>query len=122
MSVFLGLLNSTFTVERRSRVSDGQGGWIITYVAVGTVAGRIRPATSNERLVADSEEQQITHVLYTDAGADVARGDLVTASGGPGELSMTVEVLGVREPSLAGHHWEIDCLERQDEAQTELGS
>lgn len=109
MSVFESLLNNTFIVERRARVDDGQGGWTITYIASGTVEGRIRPATANERLVADAEQQQITHVLYVLAGEDIARGDRVTC----GEL--TVEVLGVREPSKAGHHYEVDCLERQKE-------
>ena len=109
MTVFESLLNNTFTVERRTRVGDGQGGWTITYIASGTVMGRIRPATSKERLVADSEEQQITHVLYVVAGSDVARGDRVTCG------DLTVEVLGVREPSEADHHYEIDCLERQYE-------
>ena len=116
MSNFLALLNNTFAVERRMRVPDGQGGHAIVYVEIGTVRGRLRPALTNERMVADSEEQQITHVLYVVAGADVARGDLVSC----GET--TVEVLGVREPSLAGHHWEVDCLERQQESQTEMGS
>jgi len=116
MSAFEGLLNNTFEVLRRDRVADGEGGWSIVYTMVGTLPGRIRPATSTERVVADSEEQQITHVLYVVAGADVGRGDIVTC----GDLQ--VEVLGVREPSLAGHHWEIDCLERQIEISAEVGS
>jgi len=109
MTVFESLLNNTFTVEKRARTGDGQGGWTISYIASGTVLGRIRPATANERVVADAEQQQITHVLYVLAGEDVARGDRVTC----GEL--VVEVLGVREPSEAGHHYEVDCLERQRE-------
>ena len=109
MSVFESLLNNTFTVERRARVGDGQGGWTITYIASGTVLGRIRPATANERIVADAEQQQITHVLYVLAGEDIGRGDRVTCG------DLTVEVLGVREPSEAAHHYEIDCLERQKE-------
>lgn len=116
MSVFESLLNHTFTVERRARISDGQGGWRVIYVSGGTVEGRIRPANTNERVVADSEEQQITHVLYTLAGEDVLRGDRVTCD------DLVVEILGVREPSLAGHHYEIDCLERQQETVEEWGS
>lgn len=112
MSTFASLLNNTFTVERRDRLPDGQGGWTITYAEVGTVQGRICPSTSKERVVADSEEQQITHVLYVVAGENVARGDRVTCD------DLTVEVLGVREPSEADHHWEIDCLERQEETGT----
>lgn len=109
MGVFEGLLNNTFAVQRRDRVGDGQGGWTITYGAVGTVEGRICPSAGKGRVVADSEEQQITHVLYCVAGEDVARGDRVTCG------DLIVEVLGVREPSEAGEHWEIDCLERQEE-------
>ena len=116
MSAFAGLLNNTFTVSRRDRVSDGRGGWTIVWAEVGTVAGRIRPATSTEATVARSEERQITHVLYTVAGEDIARGDLVVC----GDLQ--VEVLGIREPSLAGEHWEIDCLERVNETTEEIGS
>ena len=111
-----GWLNNTCSVSRRKRVSDDQGGWAIAYQENGTVAGRIRPANSTERVVADSEEQQITHVLYTLAGVDIERGDIVTCD------DLTVEVLGIREPSLAGKHWEIDCLERQNEVTEELGS
>lgn len=109
MSVFEGLLNNTFTVERRDRLADGQGGWTIVYAEVGAVRGRICPSTGKERVIADSEEQQITHVLYVVAGENVARGDRVTCG------DLVVEVLGVREPSEADHHWEIDCLERQEE-------
>ena len=36
---FLALLISTFTVSRPTRASDGQGGWLMAYVDVGTVAG-----------------------------------------------------------------------------------
>ncbi len=108
MSVFETLLNNTLTVSRATVASDGQGGWPQTFAAVGTVEGRIRPALGNERVVADSEEQQISHVLYVVAAEDVERGDVITVG------SLEVEVLGVREPSLAGEHWEIDCLERQD--------
>jgi len=111
MSVFTSLLNNTFAVERRDRVSDGQGGWKIVYGEIGTVLGRICPSTGKERVVADSEEQQITHVFYCLVGEDVARGDRVSCG------DLTVEVLGVREPSKAGEHWEIDCLERQYEQQ-----
>lgn len=108
MSVFSSMLNNTFTVSRATRATDGQGGWPETFASVGTVLGRIRPVLSNERVVADSEEQQISHVLYVVAAEDVERGDVITVG------SLEVEVLGVREPSLAGEHWEIDCLERQD--------
>lgn len=116
MTVFQSLLNNSFVVSRRVRTDDGQGGWTISYLELGTVEGRICPATSNERVVADAEEQQITHVLYVEHGEDIARGDLVICD------DLTVEVLGVREPSKAGKHLEIDCLERQQESTEEYGT
>lgn len=110
MSVFESLLNNTFAVARRTRTGDGQGGWVVGYVAVGSVAGRIRPASSAEREVAAREERELSHVLYLVAtGANVERGDRVVCGG------LEVEVLGIREPSRAGHHLEIDCQERQFE-------
>lgn len=106
--VFASLLNNTFTVTRITRTSDGAGGWTVSYGAVGTYEGRIRPASGQEREVAASMERQISHVLYLEC-EDIERGDLVSCGG------MTVEVMGIREPSLAGHHLEVDCLERQRE-------
>lgn len=117
MSAFESLLNHTFTIMRRERTSDGQGGWTITYVEIGSAEGRIRPASSGEREVAAQEQRQISHVLYVAAGGtDIARGDLVIGG------QLTVDVQGIREPSQAGHHLEIDCLETQREANAEAGS
>ena len=116
------LLNNEFTIFRRDRIPDGRGGWTLYWAQVGTVRGRLRPANSNERMVADSEERQITHVLYTVAGADVARGDRVACAGPTCVHVIEVEIQGIREPSATGHHWEIDCLERQLEASLEMGS
>ena len=109
MGVFESLLNNTFTVERRTRTADTQGGWAIGYAAVDPVRGRIRPASSVEKEVARAEGRAISHVLYVVADEDLERGDRVTCG------DLVVEVLGIREPSLASKHWEIDCLERQVE-------
>jgi len=115
MSVFTSLLNQTYTVSRRVRVSDGQGGWEIFYEEIGAVEGRLRPASGSEKEVAAQERREISHVLYVVADEDIERGDQVEGAG------LVVEVLGIREPSQAGHHWEIDCLEIQLE-KAEVGS
>ena len=116
MSVFESLLNRKYTIDRRSRVSDGAGGWAITYEEQETVDGRMRPATGQERDVADREERRISHVLYVVADTDIVRGDQVTGD------SITVDVVAVREPSRADHHLEVDCWERQLEEGEESGS
>lgn len=107
MSVIEGLFTHEFTISRTEYVSNGQGGWSRVPVEVGTIRGRLRPLGGAERIVADQQQRQITHVLYCLATADIARGDQVDGAG------LVVEVLGVREPSQAGHHLEVDCREVQ---------
>lgn len=116
--VFKSLRNNTFTISRRVRTTDGQGGWVITYTELGDVEGRMRPASSGEREVAAVEERQISHVLYVDAAEtiQIQRGDKVELD------SVSWEVMGRREPSYADHHYEIDCLQVQVEATEEFGS
>ena len=118
MGLIDGLFNHTFTVSRRERVSDGQGGWAIAYNEVGTVEGRLRPLGAGERAgeqaPAAREEREIRHVLYVAVASDIQRGDQVEGDG------VTVDVLGIREPSRAGHHLEIDCVERQYEVAEEM--
>ncbi len=107
MTLIATLYNHTFTVIRPSRASDGQGGWDKTPVEVGEVEGRMRPASAAEREVALQRRAEISHVLYCAATSDIARGDTVMLDG------QTWRVVAIREPSLAGHHLEIDCLETQ---------
>ena len=116
MSVFESLLNKEYTIDRRSRVSDGGGGWAIAYEEQGAVQGRMRPASSQERDVAAQEERRISHVLYVVASTNIVRGDQVSGDG------ITVDVVAVREPSRADHHLEIDCWEKQAEVGVEVGS
>ena len=117
MSVFTALLNRDYTIYPKVRTSDGQGGWTESYEPVGTaVRGRMRPVSGSERESASQYGRDITHVLYVPATVDIRRGDLVAGGG------ITVEVQGVREPSQAGHHFEVDCLETQKEPSTEVGS
>lgn len=116
MTVFETLLNNTFTISRIRRTPDGSGGWAIDYVTQGSIVGRIRPASSRERELAAREEREITHVFYATYPADVVRGDRLQVR------DLTFEVQGVREPSLAGEHVEVDCLLRQYEEVVSDGS
>ncbi len=101
----------TLTISRPTRTADGQGGWAVGYTNVGTTRGRLRPSSASERTTAQQQHARVSHVLYCGATVDVRRGDLVSGAG------KTVEVLDVREPSHAGHHFECDCREVQKEGE-----
>lgn len=119
--VFQSMLNLSFNVLGFTRLSDSQGGWEKSYLTKSAIQGRLRPATSRERETALREERMITHVFYCVADPDLNRGDFIS----PGSMyieddqvystEILVEVDAVREPSTAGEHWEVDCLERQFE-------
>jgi SPP1 family predicted phage head-tail adaptor len=111
---FAMLLISTFTVYRRLRITDGQGGWAESWEVVLEVTGRLRPLNAAERVVAQQEQARVTHVLYVEAPADIQRGDRVEGE------DRVLDVIAVREPSHMGHHLEIDCQETQLEAQAWL--
>jgi len=107
--VFQSLLNNSFNIYRKTSTSDGQGGWNESLVLLGSTEGRIRPANSNERVTAQGEEQKITHVLYVKGYVDISKGDVIVC----GDLQ--VRILGVRDPSYAHEHLEIDAYEIQKE-------
>lgn len=98
-----GLLNETVALERVSRTSDGQGGWLESWQQVGTQRARVRPASAREREAGAVTEALVTHVVYLPPGADVRRGDRIRRANGE-ELT----VVAVRRPS-AGHHLEVDA-------------
>ncbi len=117
MTIVAAMFNNTFIVARRTRGADGQGGHLISYVVIGAVDGLIRPASSEERALAQQEQRRVTHVLYTAESEDIERGDQVTGAG------LLVDVLGRRQPSGTGHALGItaldhacwDCEEHQQE-------
>jgi len=113
MSLIDGLYISTFTHTRMSGTADGQGGWTQAASPVGTgnIQGRMRPATATERVMAVQRQAEISHVFYCNADEDVLREDVLTGEG----RTWTVEA--IREPSHAGHHLEIECLEIQKKGQ-----
>jgi len=111
MSLIATLFNHTFAITRKTRASDGQGGWTQTYGSVGNVTGRMRPATATEKESAAQRQAEISHVLYTAVDENIARGDRVAGEG------RTWDVTAIREPSLAGHHLEIEAVELQREGQ-----
>jgi head-tail adaptor len=111
LASFAALLNVTVTISRKSRTSDGQGGWTEALVEQDAVPGRVRPVTPGEETVGGQREVQITHVAYFALGVDVQRDDQLVYVAPNGEAK-TLIVRAVREPSQP-NHLQIDCEERQ---------
>jgi len=108
---FIALLNITVTISRKSRVSDGQGGWTESWVEQDAVAGRVRPASQNEQTLAMQRQVEVTHVAYFALGVDVVRDDRLVYVAPNGDAK-TLTVRAVREPSEP-HHLEVDAEEVQ---------
>jgi head-tail adaptor len=116
----VGIIESMYThdfgISRPVRTSNGTGGWAVGYADAGEIRGRLRPASAAEQISALQRQARVSHVLYCAATADVRRGDLASGAG------QVVKVIDVREPSHAGHHLEVDCVEIQKEGEEEEGS
>lgn len=98
------LFNQTMTLQRKIYIDDGQGGTYLDWQNIGTIRGRLRPASASERTVAAQEQAVISHVFYCSADEDIRRGDRLINGG------LTVEIIAVKEPSYMGHHLECEGL------------
>lgn len=101
------LLNRSVEVWREATVPDGAGGQQTTRVQVATLPVRISQPTAGERVLADAAGADLTHQVYLDPGADVARGDELRDPDG-----RVLEVLAVIGPS-ATKYMRADCQQRQ---------
>lgn len=91
------LLNRRLTVSRTGYVDDDSGGQAVTTAVVGDVAARVSRPAPAEREVAAREGVRVSHTIYLDADADVARGDILTGGG------QTFEVISVVAPSVRAY-------------------
>ncbi len=103
-------LNSAMRLYAPVDVSDGQGGFIRTFNLIGTIPCRVVPKGAGERVIGAESGQQVGYTIFCNADAPIKRGQ----RGEAGELNL--EIMGVREPSLMGHHLEVDARQWQDNA------
>lgn len=92
------LLNRTFNRWRKTETADGMGGSTPSWTQVDTVKGRLSSPSPAERQTAAQEGVDISQVLYLEGGSDVARGERLV------DGTLTVEIVSVTVPSVAGHH------------------
>lgn len=74
-------LNDTLTVYRASYVTDEAGGQTKTFAYAGTVWAQVSQPTAAERTAAAQAGANLTHIVHTAYGADVARGDELDTDG-----------------------------------------
>lgn len=98
------LFNKIFTHQRKIHVDDGQGGTYLDWQNIGTIRGRLRPASASERTVAAQEQAEISHIFYCSADEDIRRGDRLISA------DLTVEIIAIKDPSYMGHHLECEGL------------
>lgn len=107
---FRSLLNQTFTLWRKGRMSDGAGGWLETLTQVATFQGRLSGGRPTQKLSGAKWPAHVEWTLFLEAGLDVRRHDIIEGA------KKRLRVVGVREPSLMGHHLEIEVEEDQEGA------
>ena len=99
-----GLYNNTLTLQTLTRTSDSMGGWTEAWADSGQFRARIRPLTSAERLTQDKVTGIATHRIYCD-NMTVTLEDRIKWG------SYYFEIIGIRNPSEAYHHLEIEAKE-----------
>ena len=94
------LLNLSVEIQRRTRTSDGAGGFVETYAKLATVAARRRPVSVREIEIAGRTGAKVSDVFYFEAGTALGVQDRLVV--GPESW----EVVGLKHPS-AEHHLEV---------------
>ena len=104
MRISPALLNNTLTLQTLTEVDDGAGGHTETWVDIGSFKARISPISSNERLMQDKTTAMLTHRVYCDS-MDIIESDRIKWG------DIVFEIIGIRNPSEAYSHLEIDVRE-----------
>lgn len=110
MSRIARLLNSSAEVWRDGRSPDGMGGWVSGWSQTGTARVRFSQPSATERVVADANGADLSHVVYLLPTADVRRGDELRRG------TRVYEVLATYGPSVDGVYLRADCRLRQEGA------
>ena len=68
-----GIFHGGISIQRKSRVSDGKGGWTSTFSTVASVSGRLTPLSLSEQDRAQQSVGVVTHRFSTAGTTDVKR-------------------------------------------------
>ena len=101
------LLNAQLEHWREGLVPDGMGGQTRTWGPIGSVRCRVSQPGATERVVAEANGADLSHVVFLLPTSDVRRGDQLRDSG------RIFEVKATYEPSVPGTYLRADCRVRQ---------
>lgn len=91
-----GALSESVSVERKTQVSDGGGGFVETWLSVGTLWARVEEYGGQEAVIADRERGVVSYMVTVPA--DGLGGSLSTSD----RLRWRGSVLNVRRAPNAG--------------------
>lgn len=100
------LCNRSMTVWRRLLTDDEGGGQVTTWAEIGVVAVRVSQPSVQERVAAQQDLGDLTHVVYASPDTDIQRGDELR------DPTLTVRVMATLVPS-APAYLRCECEERQ---------
>jgi len=96
-------MNSSMTVQRVARSSDGAGGWTPTWTSLyATAPCRLQPMGGEEQTIYDKRGVPSTHKLFCETVYSFIEDDRIVVD------SKTYDVVLVRDIDLMSHHQEVN--------------
>lgn len=74
-------LRESVQLQRKSRVSDGAGGWVNTWTTYATVRAKVHPLSGRERVFAAQLQSETTHDIVIRYRTDVDAADRIVWRG-----------------------------------------
>jgi len=90
------LLTHSLVLERKERMSNGKGGFVEDYLPVGSMVGRVNPASNRELEIAHQKQAEVTHYIYLAADSDIKVNDRILFEG----RSFRVTIPNADTPSI----------------------
>ena len=103
---FRSLLNSTVNIQRRTKITDGAGGFTPGWANIATnVPCRIQPMSGGEQTLYRKENTEVTHKLFFETDVTFAEEDRIVF----GTKKFDIEL--VRDIDELSHHLEVEVRE-----------
>jgi len=103
-------------LQRRERVSDGGGGFNVTWVRYGASRARVAPISSTEVVFAQQIQDETTHNVTLPYRSDIKAADRLAFRG------RVFEITQVLNNNERGRYLGLRCSENVGTAQEEGGS